>query len=570
MHHFLYPNKDTFITNCEGYEYKNFGTDEVLEVMSLQSVDLVLTVTGSVNQWIVAPTSSTAYGVEGQITYDQNSQTYFLYTENHWTTASVSDFSYTTFNTTSSGVNYFLNKFTGSVIGTLSGSGASSDLWVTSSVYGTIVGFSGSIEGTVDSVPYSGTYNNLNGLFSASLAGRITSSFSASLTYASGSLTGYTGKYIGSLVSGSLLIYNTYTRTQFAPEMSRTLIRFDLSEISASIAANEIDDLDTLKFYLRLKSLETNEVPLNYTVYAYPLSQSWDMGTGRLAYNGTLDGASWYNRTPNSIWYGTSSVDDFTTNNYLTASTYSDQSFRKGGGTWFYKVPDNYTTSSISYFSDINNSSSLICSQSFDYSEADVYMDVTRMVKAWLVNAIPNEGMIILSSEEVSPVDNSFLKLQFYSKETNTIYSPALDAVWDDSVFETGSLSAVSTFEDFDISIKNLAKELSYGNVNKVRIFAREKYPLKNFTKGTQFSQYLTASYLPSSSYYMIKDNESEEVVYGFDNYTKISCDGEYNYFTLDTTTLPQERYLRVIIKSVLPDEVKILDKGYIFKVTRT
>jgi hypothetical protein len=54
---------------------------------------------------------------------------------------------------------------------------------------------------------------------------------------------------------------------------------------------------------------------------------------------------------------------------------------------------------------------------------------------------------------------------------------------------------------------------------------------------------------LPSSSYYSIKDNETEEIIIGFDNYTKISCDPDGHYFYLDTTGLEKERYYKVLIR---------------------
>ena len=32
MHNFIYPSKDTYITNLDGLEDKNFGIDEILQV----------------------------------------------------------------------------------------------------------------------------------------------------------------------------------------------------------------------------------------------------------------------------------------------------------------------------------------------------------------------------------------------------------------------------------------------------------------------------------------------------------------------------------------------------------
>ena len=84
-----------------------------------------------------------------------------------------------------------------------------------------------------------------------------------------------------------------------------------------------------------------------------------------------------------------------------------------------------------------------------------------------------------------------------------------------------------------------------------------------------QQSQYLSSSLLPADSYYAIKDNESENFVIDFDDYTKLSCDGAIHYFRLDTTGLPVERYYRILIKTEINGEIVIFDNGNIFKVSR-
>jgi hypothetical protein len=69
----------------------------------------------------------------------------------------------------------------------------------------------------------------------------------------------------------------------------------------------------------------------------------------------------------------------------------------------------------------------------------------------------------------------------------------------------------------------------------------------------------------------MIKDAESEEVLVDFDRYTKLSCDAtKGNYFVIDTTGLPQERYFKILIKVEYSDgTVDIADTGKIFKIVR-
>jgi hypothetical protein len=107
------------------------------------------------------------------------------------------------------------------------------------------------------------------------------------------------------------------------------------------------------------------------------------------------------------------------------------------------------------------------------------------------------------------------------------------------------------------------------GNIVRVNVFARQEFPFKNFQRRTQFTQFLTPLYLPTSSYYAIKDNETDQIVLDFDNYTKVSCDTNGNYFLIDTTGLPQERYFKLLIKTEQSGSVYTFDHGDIFKIVR-
>jgi hypothetical protein len=200
-------------------------------------------------------------------------------------------------------------------------------------------------------------------------------------------------------------------------------------------------------------------------------------------------------------------------------------------------------------------------------------MDITKIVRGWLCGCVPNQGLMLLSSLEIStpPLQPTNGLLQFFSKETNTIYSPYIDVAWDDSVFSTGSLKPVSGSIQNLITLNYLKEAYKAGSLPKIFVFARDRYPLKNFQKAYQQPSMVTPKYLPTSSYYMIKDAESEEVLVGFDQYTKLSCDpNQGNYFKLQTTGLPQERYLKIFIKSEYQDgTVDITDTQKIFKITR-
>ena len=399
---------------------------------------------------------------------------------------------------------------------------------------------------------------------SSCVSGSVSGSFSGSACGFTGSLVDFTGILEGH-ISGSYYVETNRYVNEYKSFIKRSLIKFDLSEISKSIASGDIDDP---KFTLNLKAIESKELPLEYKIYAFPISQSWTMGTGLFAGNGSSDGVSWLfknSQDTSSTWYTNIDTElNISGTNYL--NTQSTASFRKGGGTWYYSSPPSCSNNvSLSFCSNISGSS-YICSQSFDNESSDIEIDITRICSAWICGCIPNEGIILMTSEELNSDASNNLK--FFSKETNTIYSPYIDVKWDDSNFNTASLSPVTSSLGVSVSIKGIKTEYKSGSKVKFTVFSRETNPMKQFVSAQ--SNYLTSKYLPTSSYYSIKDNESEEVIVDFDDYTKLSCDQYGNYFHLDTTGLPHERYYRILIKSEFNDgSIQIFDNQSIFKIKR-
>ena len=399
---------------------------------------------------------------------------------------------------------------------------------------------------------------------SSCVSGSVLGTFSGSACGFTGSLTDFTGTLSG-YISGSYYVKTNRYVNEYKNFIKRSLIKFDLSEISKSISSGDIDDP---KFTLNLKAVESKELPLEYKIYAFPISQSWTMGTGLFVGNGSSDGVSWLfknSQDTSTTWYPNIEPElNISGTNYLDAP--STASFLKGGGTWYYSSPPSCSNNaSLSFCSNIS-ASSYICSQSFDNESSDIRIDITKICSAWICGCIPNEGIILMTSEELNP--NASNNLKFFSKETDTIYSPYIDVKWDDSNFNTASLSPVTSSLGVSVSIKGIKTEYKSGSKVKFIVFSRETNPIKQFVSAQ--SNYLTPKYLPISSYYSIKDNESEEVIIDFDDYTKLSCDQYGNYFYLDTTGLPHERYYRILIKSEFSDgSIQIFDNSSIFKIKR-
>ena len=293
-------------------------------------------------------------------------------------------------------------------------------------------------------------------------------------------------------------------------DISRSLIKFDTNAISSSIVSGEITMSSA---ELILNECEVDEIPINYTIYAYPISQSWDMGIGTRFDNISVDGCSWETRTTES-WLGAG---------FETGTT---GSFNGKGGTWY--------TGSAS-------------SQSFSYQSNNIEMDVLGSMNSWISGSIPNEGWIIKHDSSLENNTTDYGQLKFFSKETNTIYQPKLRIGWDDSSFITGSLTEL-TSDDIHITFKRLKTRYKQGSKPQIRVFGREKYPLKTYTN--EYA-YRDVYYLPSTTYYQIKDVVTDEVVVPFnDNYTKISCDSNGNYFKLNLSNFEYNRDYYIEIKT--------------------
>lgn len=538
MHTFLYPQKDTYITNEVGYVNKNFGIDEILELKAHPNV-----------------TRTTIYYQSSSI-----SQSVYTNLELNNFTGNISGSNTSIDSSGYANLKFIANSsisFTGSLINGANITGSLSGVVSTSSfLNGTTYGSSGQQSVILSNV--SGSLNGFSGSFVGSLT--VTSSlignFTGSINNASGSLNNFYG-CISGFVYGTQSLYNPYFTYIDVPDYSRILIKFDVTEISKSISNGSITSDVTFK--LKLKTTQASELPVDYTVYGYPISQSWNMGIGRFSTGGDLVGASWNNKTESgSLWYISGS-------NITTGTSASINE----GGTWYNTVPLTYQYNSSSFCTSSFTGSSLICSQSYGYTTSDINMDITNIVKGWICGCVPNEGVILISSLESSTINGIDSTVKFFSKETNTIYQPYIDISWNDSIYTTGSMVPLTGIVPYTVVMQNLSKEYKFGSIPRINIFAREKFPLKNFTKGYQQNSYLSSSLLPSASYYCIKDNESENIVIDFDDNTKLSSDGNIHYFKIDTTGLPVERFYRILIKTTFDNQTDIFDNGNIFKITR-
>lgn len=341
MHHFIYPSQDTYITNRPNeLDVKNFGVDEILQVGTQNS--------------LVSYISSTKDYVYVNTIFDHI------------------------------GVQFFNGQFTGSIVST----NVSSSMVVKGTGSYSASYFTGYIDGfNTAGAFYSTTSHGIDGYYSGDFKVGIDVPFEG--TISSGSLICLFGTASG--VDTRHQRTRQYTSQSFT---DRALIQFNLTAISQSIVNG---DIVSASFHLKVKVANEFQLPIDYTIYAYPISESWVMGNGYMSDGGSTDGASWIYR-------------DFNGGTPWSAS----------GGSL--TVP--------------------VCSQSFHYKSADIDMDVSPIVNAWLAG-LPNYGFLLISSDELHPTGSGFI-LKYFSEDTNTIYSPLLDVAWSDWTFSTGSFLTAS------------------------------------------------------------------------------------------------------------------------------
>jgi len=331
------------------------------------------------------------------------------------------------------------------------------------------------------------------------------------------------------------------------PGVSRYLTQFDLSEIR-DIIDNKISG-STYGVYLKNFISEAQGITGDVSLEILPLAQSWNNGTGYyLDIPQTANGASWEFSTSSGSgnWSMNGTIGGFSYTGSFN-STYSIQ----GGGNWFI-------------------TSSFLTTQSFGLRTIkDINVNVTPTVNAWYSSSIPNNGFIIKLSDpsEFSPNESIQPILKYYSVDTNTIYPPTLEFKWRDytTVLTGSSTGSIIDTVNLKISLSENPEEFFPESINRFYLNISPLYPTRIYQTS---SLYTNLNYLPTSSYYAVKDLATNEFVINFDDqYTQISSDINGNYFDIYMSGLEPERYYKILIKTLINGSTLIFDDNYYFKV---
>jgi len=341
---------------------------------------------------------------------------------------------------------------------------------------------------------------------------------------------------------------------------SRILIQFKQSEINDVI--NNTVTGGSFSASLNLYQTEHRELSINQNLEVFPISSSWNNGTGRFANIPTIsDGCSWLYRdgSPDAISndplgtkWATASLSTGVTSSFIEASP--------GGGTW-YTGSGFEITKTYGYGDDLD--------LSFDLTAPVLKHVSNSLYSSTYPNGISNNGFLIkrADSQEHTAIDDG--ELNFFSVDTHTIFPPYLDISWDDSSYDTNSAidsKILKTGETY-VTLRNNKEKFRTSEEYKFRLNIRELYPTRKFVTSSNF---LDVKYFTSKSYYSLVDYATEDVLIPFGEESKLSADAEGMHFKLYMQGLQEERYYKLLFKHENNDGIQVYDDDYYFKVVKT
>lgn len=333
-------------------------------------------------------------------------------------------------------------------------------------------------------------------------------------------------------------------------QVARYLVQFDQDEINSvfnTYVSNSAWNATFKCFIATAQSINTD-----YTLKVHAVSGSWGMGTGQyLDQPISTDGCGWYWRTlaGGETW-------DFSPSSSNVMVDYVSPN--EGGGNW-YVLPS--------------------ASQTFNYhSDKDLNVDVTTIVNSWNSQSFTgssfiNNGFLVKWTDgtgsnvdiEFNPLKGVQPVLQYYSVDTHTIYPPVLEIKWNDFTYVTSSTIPTIATSQLYASIINNDGFFYSQSVQQFRVDCRPQFPAIIFQTA---SIYTTNYYLPTASFWAIKDLDTNEYVIDFDPvYTKLSADTTSSYFEVYMNGLQPERYYTILLKTTVEGSTLVFDSNYNFKV---
>ena len=275
--------------------------------------------------------------------------------------------------------------------------------------------------------------------------------------YDESSFTGHPKTYKDD--TGTLLLHADADGASVPVELSRGLVKFDLSELAAGIQS-ETGFEATLKMYDVFGGQTT---PSNFSLLVAPLSFAFDEGSGR----------------------DVESFDDLDVCNFLTASYSNGVETLWGTHTTITPaVGDPYLVFNILSTADFNTGYTV--TQEFETGQEDLSVNVTTAITAMLAGGITNNGFRV-SYIQAEEQDNKtrFVKRFVSRHSSDKNKTPRLIIKYTDSTTVTANVD----YTNYQATILNLQKEYSATDKVRLHIFVDDrnyssveatKLPIKN------------------------------------------------------------------------------------------
>lgn len=295
------------------------------------------------------------------------------------------------------------------------------------------------------------------------------------------------------------------------PGVSRIIIQFKDSDFE------DLNNVDDFKAFLSLSTAQVVGINTKYQIEAKAVSGSWYNSNGFFNNNPPIEsGVSWNNRDVNEEWNTPGA--------------------------------DTHNTSAI---------------QTFNLENSDINIDVTEIVKDWVSGTYDNDGFLLKFTNNIEESNNPYGKLQFFSRETHTIFMPTLKIFWDSSDNYNNEFETVTS--NYRIFLKNLKRSFTTSEKVKIRLGVIETFTTQSYTKQKQQNE---IKILENNLMFSIVDSVTKLPIVPFDEVgTKVHLDEDGYYFYLDLNNFLPVRYYTILFKEYGDSVNLIHDNNFNFVV---
>lgn len=330
-----------------------------------------------------------------------------------------------------------------------------------------------------------------------------------------------TGSNFGA--SEMLHVFKKNGITSGSDGLARSLLRFDISSISSSLAAGTIPT-GSLYYLKMFNAQHADTLPYSYDVEVQATSESWDEGRGLDTDYFSDKGVANWDKRKSTLWWTT------------TGSA--------GTGT--------------------------ISSMHFDEGDEDLLVNVGTIFGNWISGQVPNNGLMVRLSSTLETGSEEYYIKKFHSRHTNFLdRRPYIEVSWDDSV-RTGTLTGISKPSEVILSMYDLKDVYEVTDEPKLHVFARDRdYNPSVVSTASSDVRGLALT----KAYWSVRNERTEQVVLPFGTgsteFTRVSYnDTDGNYFNIKMSTLAPGNVYRVVFLIESGSQRTIVDDGFKFRVT--